>query len=175
MGNFHLIDIIFIILTLLMIVHGYIRGFITELFSWASLAVAILVAFFLHPNIALFIRGSFMPDVRYVPELLAFLGVFVIALVICKLLELILKNVVTGASLGGLNKLLGAIFGFIEGVAIAALILFVLNVQPFFDVSSIMNESIFAEILLPAINRIPLEMGRDVQNIAVLYEGLKSV
>ena len=175
MANLHLIDIIFIVLTLLMVVHGYIRGFITELFSWASLAVSVLIAFFLHPNVALFIRERFMPDVRYVPELLAFLAVFIITLVICKLLELVLKNVITGASLGGLDKILGAIFGFVEGIAIAALILFVLDVQPFFDVSSIMNESVFADFLLPHINKIPLEMGRGVQNIAIIGAGSYSV
>ena len=140
MGDFQVIDIIFIILTVLMVIHGFIRGFVTELFSWASLAIGILAAVFLHPPVAVFIRDRFMPEVSYLPEILAFIVIFVAGMVVCKLLEQIFRNVVSGANLGGLDKVLGAAFGFVEGIAIAGLIIFVLSVQPFFDVHGIIGD-----------------------------------
>ena len=164
MGGFQVIDIIFIILIALMLVHGYVRGFITELFSWAAIVVAILAAVYLHPAGAAFIRGRAMSDVRYVPEILAFAGIFFIAMMICKMLERLLKNIILGVNLGGLDRILGAVFGLVEGAALTALILFVLSVQPFFDVSSLIGDSFFAQFLLPHIHRFPLERGMEIIN-----------
>ena len=166
MENFQVIDIIFIVLIVLMIIHGYVRGFITELFSWAAIVVAVLAAVFLHPPGAALIRERLMPNVRYVPELLSFVGVFIVAIILCKFLERILKNVVSGANLGSLDKILGAAFGLIEGGAITALILFVLSVQPLFDVSNILRDSVFAQLLLPQLSRLPIELGIMLKGIA---------
>ena len=172
MDNLHIIDIIFIILAVLMIIHGYLRGFITELFSWAAIVVAVLAAFFLHGPVAEMIRENFMPTVRYVPELLGFTAVFIAAITLCKLVERILKNVVSGANLGVLDKILGAAFGFVEGIAIIALILFVLGVQPFYDVSAILRDSVFAQILLPHIRALPIDMGGNA--VIALFQGVRS-
>ena len=90
-----------------------------------------------------------MENVRVVPEVLAFVAIFIIVTVVLKILERILKDVIQGAKLGTLNKILGAIFGVIEGFAITTLILFVLRVQPLFDAASLIGESVFAEYLLP--------------------------
>ena len=170
MNSIQVIDLIFVTLVVLMIIHGYVRGFIKELFSWAALVVAVLGAVFFHPRLADLIRSSIMPEVRYVPEVLAFVGIFLAVLLICKIVEQILKNVITGAKLGSLDKILGAVFGFVEGIAITALVLFVLSVQPLFDVTRLINDSIFAQILLPHINRIPMDMGRDT--VIALLSGI---
>ena len=175
MGDFQVIDIIFVILTVLMIIHGFIRGFVTELFSWASLAIGILAAVFLHPPVAEFVRDNFMPGVNYLPEILSFIVIFIAGMVVCKLLEQIFRNVITGANLGGLDKILGAVFGFVEGVAIAGLIIFVLSVQPFFDVHGIIRESIFARFLLPHIYSLPLNIGREVFDTALDWMGKTGV
>ena len=175
MSDFQTIDIVFIVLTALMVIHGFVRGFIAELFSWASLAVGVLAAVFLHPPVAGFIRESFMPEVAYLPEILSFVLIFLAGLVVCKLLESVFRNVITGANLGGLDKFLGAVFGFAEGIAISGLILFVLSVQPFFEVDSIIRDSFFARMLLPHIYRLPLELGIDIRNTVFLGMGISGV
>ena len=166
------IDMIFIILIALLVIRAYMRGFIKEFFSWAALVVAILAAVFFHPAGAELIREKAMPEVRYVPEILAFIGVFLITMLVCKMLERMLKDVVMGAKLGSLDKILGAFFGLAEGFAVIALILFVLSVQPLFDTSTLIGDSIFAQILLPHLNKIPLENGMDVIDNVVLNSGL---
>ena len=153
MSNIPVIDLIFLILIVLMVIHGYVKGFIEEIFSWASLVLAIWVAVMLHPAGAAMIRERAMQTVKYVPEILAFVIIFLIIMLLVKMLEHVLKDVIMGAKLGGANKMLGAIFGLIEGIAITVIILFVLDIQPLFNASQIISESIFAQILKQKIGR----------------------
>ena len=173
MSNIPVIDMIFVILLILMIVHGYVKGFIEELFSWAALVFAVWVAVLLHPAGAELIRSKAMQNVRYVPEILAFAAVFVVVVLFCKMLEKILKDVIMGAKLGGANKVLGAVFGLVEGLALITLVVFVLTIQPLFNPTAILSDSIFAQIVLSII-KIPLDRGRDILNTALeLLPGLR--
>ena len=149
MSNLPVIDLVFIALIILMVVHGYLKGFVEELFSWATIVLAIWMAVLFYSAGGAFIRTKIMANVRVVPEVLAFVAIFVIVTAVLKLLEHLLKDVIKGSNLGSANKVLGGVFGAIEGLAITTLIIFVLRVQPLFDASNIIGESIFAEFLLP--------------------------
>jgi membrane protein required for colicin V production len=150
-------------------IHGYVKGFVEEFFSWAALVISIIAAVFLHPAGAAFIREKAMKDVRFVPEILAFVAIFIIVMLFFKMLERVLKDVIMGAKLGGINKLLGLIFGLLEGFALTALVLFVMSVQPVFDVSKILGDSIFAQILLPHFSKIPLEKGKEIITTTLIF------
>lgn len=167
MSSIPVIDMIFMILIVLMMIHGYVKGFIAEFFSWAALVLAIWGAVFLYPKGAEFIRSKVMENVKAIPEILAFIAIFLIITIIIKMVEQVLKDVVNGAKLGGVNKVLGLIFGLIEGFTIAALILFILTIQPLFDASSLIGDSIFGQILLPLI-RIPLDRGKGMLHVVLL-------
>jgi membrane protein required for colicin V production len=168
MSNLPVIDYIFIFLILLMIIHGYIKGFVEELFSWAALILAIWAAVLLNPAAGAFIRQRTMQNVRVVPEILGFAAVFILVMIVIKLLEKILRDVIAGANLGTVNRILGAVFGLIEGLAFVILIVFVLVVQPLFNPAKILQDSVFAQIMLPLI-RIPTGRGQDVINTAFLF------
>ena len=127
MSNIPVIDMIFLILIVLMVIRAYLKGFIEEFFSWAALVLAIWVAVLLHPAGAAFIRTKIMEDVQYIPEILAFIAIFAIVMLLIKMLEHVLKDVIMGAKLGGANKVLGALFGLVEGLTLTTLILFVLE------------------------------------------------
>ena len=167
MSNFQTIDIIFAVFILLMVIHGYVKGFVAEIFSWAAPVLAIGVAVFLYRAGAGFIRERTMQNVKYVPEILAFAAIFIIIIMLVKMLEHLLKDVVEGAKLGGVNKLLGLVFGIIEGVIVVSIILFVLTVQPFFNASKVLGDSFFAQLLLPLV-QIPLNRGKDIMNTVFL-------
>ena len=167
MSNIPVIDMIFLILIVLMIMHGYVKGFIEEFFSWAALVLAIWVAVLLYPAGAAFIRQKAMQNVKFVPEILAFIAIFIVIMLILKMVEHVIKDVIMGAKLGGANKILGLIFGLIEGLTLTALIIFILAIQPLFNASSIIEESIFAQTLLPLI-KIPLGRGKDAVNTVLL-------
>jgi len=168
MSNIPIVDMIFLILIALMIIRGYVRGFLTEVFTWASLLLSIWVAVLLHPAGAEFIRGRIMEDVQHIPEILAFVAIFLIIMILVKMLEHILRDVIMGAKLGGANKTLGAIFGLVEGLTLTALLLFILSIQPLFDAAPIIEGSTFAQILLPII-RVPIERGVEMINTASLF------
>ena len=169
MSNLPVIDLIFLILIVLMVIHGYVKGFIEKIFSWAAVVFAIWVAILLHPAGAEFIRTKTLQNVRIVPEILSFIAIFTLAMIVLKMLEHILKDVVTGAKLGGVNKILGLIFGLFEGFALTALILFIFNIQPVFDASKVIEDSIFAQILLPLI-QIPLNRGMNMVTTVYLFQ-----
>jgi membrane protein required for colicin V production len=170
------IDIFFAILIVVMTIHGYVKGFIQELFSRAAPVLGIWTAILLFQAGAEFIRARFMQNMRLVPEILAFAAIFVLVSLFVKLLGAILRNVVEGIHLGTVNKLLGVVFGLIEGFAFTALILFILKIQPLFDSSKLIGESIFARYLLPFVE-IPLERGKGIINTVfhVLLRGDKLV
>ena len=168
MSNIPVIDIIFFFLIVLMVIHGYVKGFIEELFSWAAPVLAIVTAVLMFPYGAAFIRERFMENVRVVPELLAFIAIFVLVMMVVKFLGRILKDVITGIHLGAVNKLFGAIFGLAEGLALTAIILFVLSVQPVCDASKILADSMFAGFLFPII-QIPLNRRNEVIDVVLIF------
>ena len=168
MSSIPTIDFIFFFLIILMVIHGFLKGFIEELFSWAAPVLAIGIAVFMYPQGAAFIRERFMENVRIVPELLAFIAIFLLVILFVKFLGRVLRDVISGIHLGTVNKLLGAVFGIAEGLALTAIILFFLTVQPVFNVSKILSDSIFVRLLLPII-QIPLNRGNEVIDVVFLY------
>jgi membrane protein required for colicin V production len=149
--NFTVIDFIFVALVLIFIIRCYLKGFISELFSMAAIVLGILASLYFYKNGGEFLRNRFMPEMKTIPEILAFIALFLIVFLVIKLLEIMLKGIINEIKLGGADRFLGIIFGFAEGLAVISLILFVLRIQPLFDPSSILSDSFFARLLLPLI------------------------
>jgi len=149
--NFVTIDIVFAVLLLIFTVRCALRGFIGELMSMASLVLGLLAALYFYRTGGAFVRERFMPDTQTIPEIIAFAALFLIVFIVIKIIERMLKQIVDGIKLGGVDRFLGIFFGFIEGVVVISLVLFLLQIQPFFDAKPIINGSFFADILLPLI------------------------
>jgi membrane protein required for colicin V production len=92
-----------------------------------------------------------MPDVKVVPEIIAFIAFFLLIYITVKIIEMTLKSIIEGIRLGGLDHLLGFLFGFVEGLIIVCLLLFLISIQPFFNPDSILENSFLAKVLLPII------------------------
>jgi membrane protein required for colicin V production len=152
MKGIAVIDIIFLALAVLLTVRCALRGFIRELLSMASVVLGLLAAFFFYKNGGAFIERKFMPGVNIIiPDILAFIALFLIVFILIKILGIILKDIIEGIKLGGVDRFLGVIFGLVEGGIVISLILFVLTIQPLFDSAPILQKSFFAELLLPLI------------------------
>jgi membrane protein required for colicin V production len=148
------IDIIFIILIFLFIVRCYLRGFIGEILSMAAIVLGLLASLYFYKNGGMYLRQRFMLEIKTIPEVFAFIALFIIVFITIKLLEIMLKGIIQGVKLGGADRFLGIIFGFVEGIMVVSLILFILNIQPLFDPSSIIADSFFANALLPLITGV---------------------
>ena len=165
MSNIPVIDMVFAIIIFITIIHGYTNGFIAELFSWAGLVLAMGAAVIMYPYGTQYIRARAMQNVRYVPEILAFIVIFIIVMLLVKMIGKVMKDFVNKIKLGGVDKLLGAFFGFLEGLALCTLVIFVMAIQPFFNVTNVLDESILAQILLPII-KLPMDRGKDIIHTA---------
>jgi membrane protein required for colicin V production len=145
------IDIVFIVIILIFALHCAIKGFVSEVMSLAAAILGVLAAIFFFRAGAEFIRESFMPEIKVLPEILAFIVIFFIVFFAIKLFEKMLKTVIEGIHLGGLNHVLGFFFGVAEGVIVVCFLLFVLSILPFVNTDSILDGSFFAELLLPFV------------------------
>ena len=149
--SFSIIDYIFLGLMGLFMIRCYIKGFISELLTMAAVVLGLLASLFFYKNGAVFIRDRYLPNIKVIPEILAFIALFIIVFFIIKLFEMLLKGVIEGVRLKGADHFLGIVFGFVEGLAVVSLILFLLRIQPLFDPSALLQDSFFARILLPLI------------------------
>ena len=149
--NLAAIDIIFIALIIIFTVRCAIKGFISEIMSMASIVLGLLAALYFYKNGGEFVRIKFMPDTKIIPEIIAFAALFLIVFITIKILEIMLKEIIEGIRLGGVDRFLGIFFGAAEGIVVISLILFLLRIQPLFDPGSLLANSFFAKLLLPLI------------------------
>jgi membrane protein required for colicin V production len=168
MNNVVFLDLIFMILLVLMMIRGRVRGFLLEVFSWASLILGILAAVYFYKAAGALMREKYFPNQKALPDILAFLLLFIVVFLVMKMLQKILNDVVKGVKLGGVDKFLGTIFGLIEGVALVSLVLFVLSIQPLFDVSALLEESFLSKLILPLIERRPRVNLNDLKDSVTL-------
>ena len=145
-------DIFIIIIVTILTLRGFLRGFIKEFFALGAFVFGILAGIFFHKAGAEYIRNNFLGDINFFPEILAFITLFLIIYIICMIVQKILNDVIMGMNLSGIDKFLGGIMGLAEGLIVVFIVLFVIVIQPVFDLSSLLYDSIFARILLPIIN-----------------------
>ncbi|MCL2410369.1 MAG: CvpA family protein [Treponema sp.] len=147
----NVLDVVFILLILLLMIRCFLKGLISEVSSMAALVFGLMASLLFFNSGADFLRDNFWPELEIVPEVIAFIALFLVVFILVKILEMLLKGVVHGLALGGVDKFLGLIFGFAEGIVLTGLILFVLSIQPLFDSSELLKNSFFANLLLPLI------------------------
>ena len=145
------IDVIFIVLIVLFVIRCFLRGFIHEFFSIAAVVLGLIASLYFYKNGGAFIREKFMPDIKTIPEIAAFIVLFAVVFLVMKILEILLKDIIEGIKLGGADRFLGIIFGFVEGLVVVSLVLFIIRIQPLFDPGSLLSESFFAGAILPLI------------------------
>ena len=165
MTGYAVIDIIFFVLIILLTIRGFIRGFICEFFSLGAPVLGILAGFLLNKSGAEFLRTRYFPNIKAIPEILAFIAIFLIVFLLSKIIQKIINDVISGTNLTNIDKVLGAVFGLVEGFLAAILVIFIIYKQPLFDSSIVFQGSIFANIVLRFIDTAPKEA---IQNPSAL-------
>lgn len=95
---------------------GAWRGLVREIVSVAGWVIAFLAA-----NLLAGPAGERLPESLARPELrilVAFVGIFIVSLVVTTLFGLLLSKILKAAGLGGLDRALGALFGLVRGALI---------------------------------------------------------
>ncbi|CAG0980012.1 Colicin V production protein [Burkholderiales bacterium] len=100
----------------LSIVFAYARGIIRSLVGTAAWIVGFVAAFALTPALGAALPA--MPDAPFAPYVIAFIAIFVAALVVGALVAWPLRAVVRKSGMGFLDASLGATFGLARGIAL---------------------------------------------------------
>jgi membrane protein required for colicin V production len=147
--NIAVIDIVFASLVLILVIRCALRGFIEEFMSMAALLLGVLSAvLFLKPGTTFVIETL---GVKVLPEVVSFIGIFLLVFIIVKLLERILGDIVDSIDMIGLDKGFGIALGIVEGLLVVSVVLFILSVQPLFDPARLLEKSLFAKYLMPFV------------------------
>ncbi len=160
------IDVVFVIIIAIFALRCALRGIVGELMSMAAVVLGILAAIFFFRKTAELIRGKFIPDVKALPEIVAFIAVFIIVFAAIKILETILKDIIERIQLGGPDRFLGFFLGIAEGLIIVCLLLFLITVQPFVEPELILEGSLFADNLMPYI----IGTKRELESVVLFNE-----
>ena len=152
-----IIDIVFIGIIIVFTLQCGSKGFVSEVMSAAALIFGLFAAIFFFRRGADVIRERFMGETKILPEIAAFVLVFLLVFAVIKLLEMIFKKIIQGIQLSAADRFLGIMFGLAEGIVVICLLLFLINVQPFFDSAALLQGSFFAKLLLPFLTGNKLE------------------
>jgi membrane protein required for colicin V production len=159
------IDIVFLIIIAIFALRCALRGIVGELMSMAALVLSLLAAIFFFRKTAELIRGKFIPDVKTLPEIVAFIAVFIIVFALIKILETILKDIIERIKLGRVDRFFGFFLGITEGLVIICLLLFLITVQPFVEPDLILGGSLFADNLMPYI----IGTRKELESVVLLF------
>jgi membrane protein required for colicin V production len=150
--SFSIIDIVFVGLIGLFMIRCYLKGFVSEILSMAAVVLGLLAALFLHKSGAEYLKNQFWHDTNItLLKVAAFAILFIFVFIVVKIVEKMLINIIDAVSLTNADCYLGIIFGLAEGLAVVSLIILLLRIQPLFDSTAMLNDSIFARYLLPLI------------------------
>jgi membrane protein required for colicin V production len=114
------LDIILLALVAVSLAAGLFKGLIREVFSLVGLVLGILVALVLAPVVAPTLERVIV--IKSAAYAAAFLLLFVATLIVAGLLGALLTRLIEVARLGGMNRLLGGIFGLVRGVLTAMIL-----------------------------------------------------
>jgi Uncharacterized membrane protein, required for colicin V production len=150
------LDAIIVVILILSLVTGFINGLVKEVASLAALILGIWGAIKFSTFTAEKLYDYFDMTGRYV-GVIAFLITFGIIVVIIHFIGVLADKVVSAASLGFINRILGIVFGLIKSMLIMSVFFVVLNAidarRPFLPKKTIEESKFYNPIsdIAPAI------------------------
>jgi membrane protein required for colicin V production len=120
------IDAVIVVILILSLVTGFTNGLVKEVASLAALILGIWGAIRFSAFTAEKLYDYFDMTGRYV-GIIAFLITFGIIVVIIHFIGILADKVVTAASLGFVNRILGIVFGLLKSVLIMSVFFVILN------------------------------------------------
>jgi membrane protein required for colicin V production len=140
------IDIFFIAVVLIATIRCLIRGFVREIMSVAALVGGIAAAVLFSAQGAEFVVKYL--QLTRLSRFIAFLGIFILVYLVIKICEGLIQRLLEKLHLEKLDRALGFFLGIIEGILLITVIIFVMQIQPFFPVEKVLQESFIAQIIM---------------------------
>lgn len=143
--TFTIIDAFFTLIIFCLAIMATLKGFVDELFGKLAFVLGLVVAVFFYSKLYPYIQEWI--SVVFFAQAIAFILLFIATFLLVKIIQHFIGSFFNNEIMGGLNKALGFILGAVEGLLIVAVILIILTSQPWFDTSSLLKDSFFANLL----------------------------
>ena len=121
-----LFDYIYILLTILFITQGSLKGFVLSILSAAKWILAYIVTIYLFPKVKPYVDDII--DNEYVLDIILGVGIFVIIIFLILLINKALSKAVTYSGIGTIDKVFGFLFGFVKAYVIVVCLYTVANI-----------------------------------------------
>ena len=112
-----LIDLIYLIITILSFISCYKKGFVLSVLSMAKWILAYILTLILFPKIKPYFKDTI--DSEYVLDVGLGITIFVIVIFLILLINKAISKAISYTGIGGLDKVFGFFFGFIRAYIIA--------------------------------------------------------
>ena len=111
-----LFDYIYLVLTILFIIQGALKGFVLSILSTAKWILAYIVTIYIFPKVKPYVNDII--DNEYVLDIVLGIGIFVVIIFIILLINKALSKAVTYSGIGTIDKVFGFLFGFVKAYVV---------------------------------------------------------
>jgi len=111
-----LFDYIYLILTILFVIQGVLKGFVLSILSAAKWILAYVVTIYVFPKVKPYAEGII--DSEYVLDIILGVIIFVFIIFIILLVNKALSKAVTYSGIGTIDKVFGFLFGFVKAYVV---------------------------------------------------------
>ncbi len=147
------VDIVIFVFTMVSAVFCCIKGFVMELSKWVGIAVGLLVAVMftsvLSPHVSTLLPSSF-PE--FGASVISFIVLALAGFLLIVVVGKMARKIVETFKLGVIDNILGFIWGLVFSLLVFSVIIYLLSIQPVFDLSGILGSSlIVTKIINPLL------------------------
>ncbi len=111
-----LFDYIYLVLTILFIIQGTLKGFVLSILSTAKWILAYVVTIYIFPKVKPYVNDII--DNEYVLDIVLGIGIFVVIIFIILLINKALSKAVKYSGIGTIDKFFGFLFGFAKAYVV---------------------------------------------------------
>ena len=115
-----IIDLIYLIITILSVVKCYHKGFVLSILAASKWILAYVITLVLFPKIKPFFKNII--DSEYVLDITLGIGIFILVIFVILMINKGIGKAVKYSGLGGLDSIFGFFFGFIRGYIICVIL-----------------------------------------------------
>ena len=125
-GTISIVDLIFLIITILSIIKCYRKGFVLSLLAASKWLLAYILTLIIFPKIKPYFKDIIDSD--YVLDVTLGVGIFILVIFIILMINKGISKAVKYSGIGTLDSIFGFFFGFIRGFIICVLIFSAIDV-----------------------------------------------
>ena len=107
-----LFDYIYLVLTILFIIQGTLKGFVLSILSAAKWILAYVVTIYIFPKVKPYVDDII--DNEYVLDIILGVGIFVVIIFLILLINKALSKAVSYSGIGTIDKVFGFLFGIVK-------------------------------------------------------------